>query len=452
VGAAGISDLWACEELRDVALGDARLTARLFAIAATLADHPEASVPQACGTWTATKATYRFFSNPRVQMDKILRGHRKATLRRIAGRDLVLCVQDTTVLDFTAHPRTRGLGATGAARSQGLFMHSALAVSVEGVPLGLLGAHLWARPEDDKPSRRDDIRSKESGRWLAMLERSTAGIPPGTCVLTVADRESDIAEFLVLAQQRNRPLLIRAAHDRAVAGTDQRLWQAADGGEVLGVISVKVPRRPDQPERLALLAVQLAQLELAPPKDKPHLPSVRVSAILAREMQPPPDTEPVHWLLLTTLPVHTLAQAHQCLLWYTYRWRIERFHFTLKSGCRIEKLQLEDASRLRRALAVYCVVAWRLLFLTYVAREHPQQPCTAILTQEEWQALWCRIHHVSFPPATPPDVRTAVRMIAQLGGFLGRKGDGEPGVKVLWRGFRRLADIVADWKLFRPSG
>lgn len=448
---AGIADLWSCEELRDVALGDARLGARLFAIAATLADHPEQSLPQAFGSWAATKAAYRFFSNRRVDAGRILTAHRKATVRRIAGRDLVLSVQDTTTLDFTTHRKTHGLGRTGARGLQGLFMHSALAVSAEGIPLGMLGSRIWARADGRQP-RSLDIRAKESGRWLTMLERSTKGIPAATTILTVADREADIIDFLVLSQQLRQPVLVRATHDRAVAGSDQRLWQAVDNGEVLGVVSVRVPRQPYEPERMALVGIQLAKLELAPPANKLHLPGVKVAAIFAREIDPPEDTEPVQWLLLTTLGVDTLEQAEQCLRWYSYRWRIERLHHILKSGCQIEKLQLQDASRIRRALAVFCVVAWRLLFISYVARERPDAPCTSILTQDEWQALWCRIYRVKLPPDSPPDVQTAVRLIARLGGFLGRKSDGEPGLKVLWRGFRRLADIVEDWRVFRPSG
>ena len=191
--AAGIADLWACEELRDVALGDARLTARLFAVAATLADHPEQSLPQAFGSWAATKVTYRFLSNRRVDAGKILGGHRKSTLRRMAGRDLVLCVQDTTTVAFTTRRKTRGLGRTGAPGLQGLFMHAAMAVSVEGVPLGLLGCRVWARGDTLEQHRNVDIRAKQSGRWLSMLVRSTAGIPASTTVLTVADRENSDA-------------------------------------------------------------------------------------------------------------------------------------------------------------------------------------------------------------------------------------------------------------------
>jgi hypothetical protein len=149
--------------------------------------------------------------------------------------------------------------------------------------------------------------------------------------------------------------------------------------------------------------------------------------------------------------VDDLADAQRCLRWYSYRWLIERYHFVLKSGCRLEQLQLEEAERIQRALATYCIVAWRLLWLTYEARRNPDTPCDQVLEACEWQALYCRIHRTSQPPGTPPTLWQAVRWIAQLGGFLGRKSDGEPGVKTIWLGLRRLNDLAAMWQLLHPS-
>ena len=155
-------------------------------------------------------------------------------------------------------------------------------------------------------------------------------------------------------------------------------------------------------------------------------------------------------MLLTTLPITTFPEARQVLRWYTYRWRIERYHYVLKSGCQVEKLQLETVDRLTRAVAVYSIVAWRLLWLTYQARQNPEAPCTVALSDSEWQALYAKVNKTATLPDDPPSLQTAVRWIAKLGGFLGRKGDGEPGVKVLWRGLRRLEDLADMWALLRP--
>jgi len=448
------AEIWACDELRGADLGDERLNLRLAKIVAALAEHPERSLPQAMANWAAVKAAYRFFANPRTQPEQIMAAHRQAVLRRIAGRDLILVAQDTTQFNFTTHRAARGMGPIGAEGLQGFLMHSALAITVDGIPLGLLGCHTWRRPDKDEVPR-PGPEHKESERWLEMLRVSTADIDPRTRVLTVADREADFYDFLLLAVREHQWVLIRAAHDRAVEGEPGRLWRTVEAAPPLSdqLLSVRIPRGDDRPERVGRFTLRALPVTLQPPNQRRReaLPTIGVTAVLAQEVEPPDGEEPISWLLLTTLSVTTFEQAALCLRWYTYRWRIERFHFTLKSGCQIEKLQLETAFRIRTALAVYCLVAWRLLYLMYVARQAPDQPCTLFLTEPEWQALYARTHRTRIVPAEPPDVRTAVRWIAQLGGFLGRKGDGEPGVKVLWRGFRRLTDIAEDWLLFRPD-
>ena len=176
-----------------------------------------------------------------------------------------------------------------------------------------------------------------------------------------------------------------------------------------------------------------------------------MQVVVAEELSPPAGVKPLRWVLLTTLEVTGWDDAVQIVRWYRTRWLIERYHFVLKSGCGIEKLQLETADRLQRALAVYCVVAWRLLWLTYEARQQPDEVCTVVLAAHEWQALYCTIHQTAIPPATPPTLRQAVRWIAQLGGFLARTGDGEPGVQTIWRGLRRLDDIAAIWLLLHHT-
>ena len=177
------------------------------------------------------------------------------------------------------------------------------------------------------------------------------------------------------------------------------------------------------------------------------MPDLPVTSILAAERDPPADAEPIRWFLLTTRPIDGPGDATRAAVWYSRRWLIERYHYVLKSGCRVERLQLRTAGRLRRALATYCVVAWQLLWLTYEARNNPDASCDAALPEGQWGVL----HRAAFPgmppPATPPSLREAVRMLARLGGFLARKGDGEPGVKTIWRGLRRFEDLYAGWKL-----
>ncbi|HEX5501893.1 MAG TPA: IS4 family transposase [Thermomicrobiales bacterium] len=447
---------WAIEELGQADLGDARRTRRLARVVAALAARPGASVPEACGSWAATKAAYRLWASPHVAPAAIRRAHAARTVARLAGQATVLAIQDTTDLDFTHHPATAGLGPLGHPAQQGLKVHSTLAASVDGVPLGLLHQQVWRRD----PARRGQRRrrrqrataEKESQRWLTAWRAAQAAVPAATAVVTIADREADIYDFFAQPRRPGGEFLIRAAQDRCVqrGGEAGRLWATLRRAPAGGTLEVAVPRGDDRPARRATLTLRWASLALRPPRNRPKregLAPVAVRAVLAEEAAPPPGATPVRWLLLTTLPVATRADAARCVRWYTYRWLIERYHFALKSGCRVEALQLHTAAGLERALATYGVVAWRLLWLTYQARRAPDAPCDGVLAPHEWQALWCTLQRTPAPPAQPPSLRDAVRGIARLGGFLGRAADGEPGVQVVWRGLRRLDDIAATWAL-----
>jgi len=448
---------WAAEELRYADLGDQRLNRRLVRVVEDLARQPSASVPQASGTWAATKAVYRFWDSERVAPEAIRASHTRSTVERVRGHEWVLAVQDTTNLDFAHHPQTKGLGPLDNAFQWGLKVHSTLAVSSEGVPLGLLCQEVWARDPASKGSRhrrrKREIHEKESQRWLTALEASQQTVPAEVQVVMVADREADIYALFALPRRRGAHLLIRGTHERRT-GEVGYLWETMRQSPVCGRYTFEVRRKKDAPARQATVWVRHAHLEVQPPRHHPKrstLKPVCVQGVLAEEEDPPPGVEPVCWLLLTTLPVDDLADAQRCLRWYSYRWLIERYHFVLKSGCRLEQLQLEEAERIQRALATYCIVAWRLLWLTYEARRNPDTPCDQVLEACEWQALYCRIHRTSQPPGTPPTLWRAVRWIAQLGGFLGRKSDGEPGVKTIWLGLRRLNDLAAMWQLLHPS-
>ena len=453
-----MDELWSAREFAGVDFGDARLGARLVTLANTFAEKPASSIPEACDAWAETKATYRFFDNDRVSPAKILSAHTEATQRRVADLSVVLSVQDTTTLNFTTHHNTKGLGPIGKAGLQGFFLHSALAVSGTGVPLGLLAFEFLVRPEADsegKKRTKTPPEERESARWQRVLLASTQKIPPGVPVITVADREADYYDFLAAAVRSELDILIRAKHDRRlVEEGNPRLREKLQAIPPIGATPQEIPRSGERSARTATLEFRAAAITFFAPGDPEHkgAPPLSMWALLAQETSPVPEgEEPVDWLLLTTMPIPDFTCAQQLLLWYTYRWRIERFHYTLKSGCQTEKLQLETRERIERAVAVYAVVAWRLQMLTYLSRTVPDAPCTTVLCTSEWQALFCRIHKTANPPTTPPDLKTAVRWIARLEGFLGRRHDGDPGVKVLWRGFRALYEVTVMWEIFRSK-
>lgn len=452
---------WASEELKYANIGDKRLNRRLITIVEDLSSKPTASIPEASRDNAAMDATYKFFRNRRISSNSILESHSRQTLERLSNHDLVLSIQDTTELDFSSHSNTRGLGPLSNPLASGLHVHSALCVSPEGVPLGLLHQHVWSRsPKQPGPvpkSRKRQITEKESHRWLAGLQVTQSLIPSDTAVVMVSDREGDIYELFSTPRRPGSEFLIRASHNRQVKSPSSDsddlspLWSTLRSSPLQGEHTLELQRTPKRVSRSATLSIRYSRVELQPPLHHPehaHLAPVQFNALLAEELDPPAGTKAISWLLLTTLPLDSLEQAIVYLFYYESRWLIERYHLSLKSGCCLEELQLESADRLERALSTYAIVAWRLLWLTYESRVHPDISVLGILERHEWQALYCFIHKVSTPASEPPSLKDSILWIAKLGGFLGRKGDGPPGLRTLWRGLERLNDISASWQLF----
>jgi hypothetical protein len=448
---------WAEEEFGRAELADARLEARLVSLARDFFARPQANVPQACASRDKTKAAYRFFDHPRVTMDQLLDSHIASTRNRVRQHPVVLAVQDTSTLNYTTHPATEGLGPLHTIDdvTQGLLLHDTLAFTEDGIPLGLLDVQCWARDprEVGKKARRKQlpIEQKESAKWLrsyrAVAEAQTHC--PDTRLVSVGDREADLYELFEQAVHTpgGPDLLVRAERTRNRLVEQGLLWDHLADQPVAGVQEVHVPRKGSRPARTARLTVRYAAVELQPPKTKPTLTPVRAWAVSAQEVDYDARSvsSPLSWTLVTTVETASFEAACQRLSWYTRRWGIEVYHRTLKSGCRIENRQLATAKRLEACLAIDMVVAWRVYHLVKIGRDTPDIPCTAYFEQAEWQALMAYVTKDPTPPAQPPTLREATRMVASLGGFLGRKGDGEPGTQTIWLGLQRLDDIAAMW-------
>jgi hypothetical protein len=487
---------WAAQEFGAAELGDARRTARLVELATRFGQNPGASLPEAMGDRAALKAAYRFFDNEAVEHADVVASHVQATYARLAQVPLVLAAQDTTYVDWTHHPATTGLGRLAHEYSQGLVVHSTLAMTPERVPLGLLAQKVWVRPDlppvplpadgdarvpaagpadesvpaltagDLKAAARRARRAqqlhkerplaeKESYCWVESIQSTLAAHDqcPDTHFVNISDREGDIYDVLCAPRPGHVDVLVRAVRDRRVEQYERYLWAAVAAQPIARVLTVTVPRQAHQPAREATLFVRWRRVIVKPPKHRAveKLPRVVVWVVWAVEPRPPEGVEPLDWLLLTSVSLADTDAAVQVLDWYACRWGIEVWHKVLKSGCRIEASQLGTGARLQRLLAVYSVVAWRLLYATLLARAVPDGPCTLLLDDDEWQALYCTIHQTPTPPAEPPPLRIAVHWIARLGGFLDRALDGEPGVTVLWKGFQHLADLATMYRIMRPT-
>jgi len=455
---------WAEEEFRGAGLGDARLDRRLVQIVAARMTAPAESIPRSLGPWAQTKAGYRFMDNDSVAPSAIYARHRSNVVERASKESVVLAVADTTMLDFTSHPGTQGLGPLADEDHHGLVAQPTLVVTPTRVPLGLIDQQVWVRDletfaQGDKKERaKRPIAQKESVKWLVSLraaDRLAVELSSGgTLVVGVFDREGDVFEVLAEATRpevRAR-LVVRSMSNRRVEGSEGYLWEQAAAAPLAGSMTVNVSQKPGRAPREATLEVRFGTVTLRPPAGKAHLSAepVIVQFVYVHEPNPPTNTEPLSWMLLTTAPVASFDDACTIVDWYAARWTVEVFFRTLKSGCKVEKRQFETRERLERYLAIDSVIAWRVLYLTAIGRQTPDLPCSVVFEEHEWKSLWTFVKRS--PAAVPTEVPTlneAIRMVGRLGGHLGRKSDGEPGAMCMWRGLQRLSDIGAMWLIVR---
>lgn len=448
---------WAEEEFGNIGLGDKRLSRRLVTIARDFYARPQASIPQACQTRAKTKAAYRLFDHPETHMDILLSQHYTATVNRCKAESIVLAVQDTATLNYSAHPATGDLGLIGSRKEGaiGLLMHDTMAFNTDGVPLGLLDVQSWARDPEEfgkkKKRHKLPIEEKESFKWLKSFNKAAEAqrVCPDTAFVSVGDREADIYELFMLAtaEPAGAKLLVRAEQNRLLTDEQGHLWEHMGSINAAGIQEIHIPRQGKRNARIAQLEVRFSETTLEPPKSKQELGPLRIWAVQALEVNTPENVEALEWMLLTTWPVTDFDQAVEKLGWYAKRWGIEVFHRTLKSGCKIEERQLGQADRIEACLAVDLVVAWRIYYLTKLGRDTPDVPCTVYFEDSEWKALVAYIKQDPIPPEKPPTLREATRMVASPGGFLGRKSDGDPGTKSLWLGLQRVDDLAGMWRV-----
>jgi hypothetical protein len=464
---------WVTHEFARADLRDRRLDRRLAKTAEQLAKSPASPINEACGTWASTQAAYRLFNNPKASPARILKPHWEATAQRMAGcGDTVLVMQDTVFFSYGKHVKTQRLGPIGksnAAHDRGLIMHNALAFTSTGVALGIVSQNIWARreiPEEDYQEKIERlqvtaIEEKESSKWLMALKETVERVPAGVAVVTVADRESDFFEFLTHAKELRAKYLIRARTDRKLVPEESegctRMLDALSDAPALGCMTVEVPSNGSRKARTACIEVRIAQVAIQAPERRAHAKAsgssepVTVTLIGATEQSPPARSESISWVLLTNLPVKDFKSAEEKVQWYGKRWGIEIWHKVLKSGCKVEDCMLEEAERLQRYLTLFSIIGVRLMHVAYLARAQPNLPATEVFSQEEVEALHIRVTK-ALPPENPaPTLREVVRMLGKLGGHLGRKGDGEPGVTVLWRGWTSLYGTVETLRAYKHT-
>jgi hypothetical protein len=467
---------WITTETATADFGDERLDARYQVLLEQLSAKPSLSIPAACGGHNETTAAYRFFANDKTDAAKVLQPHRDATLQRVRAEKIVIAPQDTTELDLTRKHERVG-GPLSDDKRWGLFVHPVLLMTPQRVPLGVIDPILWHRDAENlatsaqqrrQERRHKPMADKESYRWLRGYQTACdiASAAPDTQVISVSDSEGDIYEcFVAGVAQRQGPRaawVVRACQDRAVQ-EGGCLRQLLSCQKPLGHLTVRVgkreattgpgrKRKQARVSRKATVTVRTVQTLLRPPQrpGQAKLPPVPVQAILAREEKPPQGEEPIEWLLITNLPAATFHEACKGIGYYCCRWEIEIYFRVLKGGCQVEELQFQDEERFAVCVALYLIVAWRVLYVLMLGRQCPAMRCDGVFTAAEWQSVYV-IENNRPAPSIPPPLAEIIPLIARLGGYMGRKHDGPPGPKTMWIGLQRMRDFALAWEMFGPA-
>jgi hypothetical protein len=471
---------WAQEEMARADLNDSRLNKRLVQLLSDLGDHPNASIPAACGGFNETAAAYRFFDNDKATFQRILEPHYEVTRRRIAAQSVAILVQDTTEIDLTRPSQpVIGAGPLDGNLRVGVLLHLLHAFTPDGTPLGTVDAAVWTREDEGKNAKLTraqraaiPIEEKESFRWVTtfLRAREAAKSCPGTRCVCVSDSESDIYELLDVAQEEPGSVdwILRACQNRTLLvankgeNRERTLRDEVLGAPVLFTQSLKVRgrklrvscdrrgRRQPREGRTTDVSVRATTVELRPPHRRDRaLHAVTVNAVLVLEENPPAGEEPIEWLLLTNLSISSEEAVQLVIEYYTTRWMIEILFRVLKSGCRVEERRFEQLDRLLSCLAVYLIVAWRTLLVCRLGRSCPDVSCEVIFEPAEWKSTW-KIARREDPPKEAPSLGVLTRLVAELGGYVPRKSS-PPGPQTTWLGLQRVHDFAICWQTFGPD-
>lgn len=471
---------WTDQELEGSKFADARLGKRFSMLMEKLSKGFGQTLPLACGDWAATKAAYRFLDNDRVSEQEILAGHFQATQTRFAATDgPILVLHDTTEFSFTRSD-SQAIGQTHKVASGqknkagrqrmhtvcGILMHSSLAVTPDGLPLGLTAIKLWTRKKfkgtnslkgrgvdggkHSVNTTRIPIEEKESIRWLENVRQSTDHLGDSDRCVHLGDRESDIYELFCECESLETNFVFRTCVDRRAEDGEQTVLEVMDEERVKAVHRIEVRDNKGRPST-AVLELKYHRLQVLPPIGKENrYTNLALTVIHAQERGTPKDRDPIDWKLITNLPVTSKSKAIEKLDWYAMRWKIETFHKILKSGCRAEESKLRTAERLANLIAIMCILAWRVLWLTMANRVSPDLPARLVFTDTEIKLL---DHLVPMKDASRrKTVGQFLIRLARLGGYLNRTRDAPPGNMVLWRGMARLTDIHLGFTLAQDVG
>jgi IS4 transposase len=449
---------WVTNETNGSNFGDKRINERYSIVLDELGKKPEISIPASSKGLKETIGAYRFFDNEKVTLEKILEPHVNATIERMRSHPVVLLVQDTTELDYSGQKQLKGAGPLTYKDRRGFLNHPTIAITPDKLALGVICTEIWSRPWEEakkEDRRKRPINEKESRIWIESYQRSCeiASLAEETQIINISDREGDIYELFMEYHdhplQPKSELIVRAAQNRRLLEKEAddnkryaKIWDKLKQAEKLGKIEFFIGKQENESKRKVVQTLRSATVILkAPERTGIKVPHLEINAVLAIEENPPEGKEAVEWLILTTLNVKTFTESVKVIEYYLCRWQIEIYFKVLKSGCKIERLQFEEADRLKRCLLIYMIIAWRILYVTMIGRSYPGISCEVVFEPEEWKAVYIVVEQEQ-PPKEPPKLSEMITLVASLGGYLGRKNDLPPGPKTIWVGLQRAKDFV----------
>ena len=458
------------KDFPQLSFGDVRRNERFVTIMNNLSSQPGVSIPRQNKNWYDTKATYQFIKNKEVSLASLsktmmLYGSKQVSDNLSADpadgeaskkKMQVLILQDISNISYN-NSQAEGLGYLDNKEGRGILAYSSIAATPHGQPLALLYQQTWTRPLEElgKSSKRKkiDFEKKESYRWYEGMKQVNELLGEQVHKIHIGDRGADIYELFFHAFETNTDLLIRARHNRELSD-GSRIWEHIAAQPLAATVKLDIPDKTGKKKLQVEVEVRYSEVEIKRPKNnKSDYESVLVTAIEVKEKNCAGKKEEdlIHWNLLTTLKVVCITDALVCVKWYTYRWLIERFHYVLKSGTKVEELQLKEAENLQKAIMIYSLAAFRVMQLVYDSRHHPQVSCEVALTKAQWITLYMLIHQTNHIPKHPPTLQQAVLWIGKLGGHLGRKSDGPPGLKTVWLGYQQLCHAASMYELLNEK-
>lgn len=456
---------WVVNELESLELGDKRLNKRILSILNCASKQPQLSINKLFHTRKEVQACYRFFSNDLVNEKKIIQPHLTKTIERTSQHPIVLCLSDTTSLNYTTRKKLKDSGYISSNNAQGFFLHATIAVTPDRLHLGLIGQKFWSREKEKTKTRSSYERErmmfaeKESYRWLEAYRDSCelSKKYTDTKVIHITDREGDIFEIYDEHNSRDNAAdyIVRSNHNRRVypeAKPSNTLIQEVESSPILGETSFEIIDRESGTKRRVFQSVQALTVTIKSRygADKPNI-SRTVNVVYLKEINPPSEEKQIVWCLLTSLQITSKEEVVQVISYYLCRWEIEVFFKTYKSGCKVEEKSLRTAERLYPLFSLLLIVAWRVNFLLHMSRVSPILSCEFFFEESEWKAGYVAATRDRNAPEKAPTMKEMMGYIAKLGGHLGRANDSPPGVKAIWTGICKLTNYADAWDLFGPG-